>query len=685
MQTGERQVEQALRALHEATASATGEVYLEALVRAMAQVLGASWCAVSLLLPGRRDRARTHLLWHDGRFVEPLEHDLAGSPCQELQVNGVCQYPSGVAARFPGDPLLARLGVEAFLGIAIPGPGGRPRGMLVALSERPMPAVHELGPLFGVFAARAAAELDRLESQRELARSEARFRLIVTSCAEGVCVIDGEGRLRYLNAQLAAMIGEPSPEALLGRSYKDFVAPRQLEAVAQRVARRRAGQAERYETALRRRDGREVLVDVSAAPVAGLDGHVDGTIALFRDVTEQRALDEQVREAQKLESLGVLAGGVAHEFNNLLVGILANSSFAAAELPEGTEVRSAVEDVRAAAQKASDLTRQLLAYSGRGKFTVGPVDLNALSAELVALATPALKKRARLETALAPALPEVEGDAGQLGQAIMSLLTNASDALAERPGAVTLRTGVERLERMALARFHGGEGLAPGTYVTLSVEDDGAGMDELTRARVFEPFFTTKFTGRGLGLPAAFGILKGHGGAIRVESEPGRGSVVTIILPPRRAAAAPEPPPAAPPAPPAAPPAARPLVLVADDEEVVRRAARRALERAGFEVLEAGDGRDALARFGAEGGRVACVLLDLTMPGMGGEAALAAIRAQGAEVPVVLTSGFSDRDEASAEALDPRVGFLPKPFGPSELVAAVRRAIGPAGGAGTRP
>jgi len=674
MPNGERQVQQALRALQEATATTTGEAYLAALVRGVAGVLGASWCFVGLYLPGRTDRIRTSVLWHAGALVDPIEYDVEGAPCQQVLEGLAAQHPSGVARLFPEDRLLASLGIEAYLGIPIPGPAGRPRGVLVALHEQPVPAVGELGRLLDVFAARAGAELERASSQRELEQSESRFRSIVTSCAEGVAILDAEGRLRYCNPQLAALVLEPSPEGVLGRGYLEFVAPAQATAVMERVAARRAGFSERYETSLRRRDGSEILVEVSAAPVAGADGKAEGTIALFRDVTEQRALDEQMREAQKLESLGVLAGGVAHEFNNLLVGILANSGYAAAELAEGSEVRAAVEDVRSAAQKASELTRQLLAYSGRGKFTVGPVDLNRLAGEMVALATPALKQRARLVQTLAPILPEVQGDVGQLGQVVMSLLTNASDALAERPGTITLRTGVERLERMALAHFHGGEGLAEGTFVTLQVEDDGAGMDELTRARIFEPFFTTKFTGRGLGLPAAFGILRGHQGAIRVESEPGRGSVVTVILPPRRWAA-PEAP--AGPADGRAPAlAGRPVVLVADDEEVVRRAARRALERAGFEVLEACDGRQAVERYLAERARISCVLLDLTMPGMGGEAALAAIRERGADVPVVLTSGYSDRDEASAEASDPRVGFLPKPFGPADLVAAVRAAIG---------
>ncbi|HET8733722.1 MAG TPA: response regulator, partial [Anaeromyxobacteraceae bacterium] len=560
--------------------------------------------------------------------------------------------------------------------IPIPGPGGRPRGILAALGERPMPPVRELDALFGVFAERAAAELDRTRGDAELRRSEELFRQIVTSCAEGVAVIDPAGRVAYCNAQAARLFGHQAPAALAGAEVLSLVVPEEREAVAAHLAARRRGVAAQYEVRGLRPDGAELRLALSAAPLPGPGGGSGGAIVIATDVTERRALDEQVREAQKRESLGVLAGGVAHEFNNLLVGILANAGVAAAERPPGSDARAALDDVRAAARKASDLTRQLLAYSGRGRFAVGPVDLTALAREMLALADPALRRRGRLVPALAAALPEVEGDAGQLGQVLMSLLTNAADAMEARPGTITVRTGVARLERMALAHFNGGESLAPGDYVMLSVEDDGEGMDDLTRARAFEPFFSTRFAGRGLGLPAAYGILKAHGGAIRIESEPGRGSVVTVLLPPRQGGA-PRPAPAPEGAAPrAAAAAARPVVLVADDEDVVRRASRRALERAGFDVLEAADGRQAVERFVAEEARVGCVLLDLTMPGMGGEAALAALRERGAAVPVVLTSGFSERDDPSAEASDPHVGFLPKPFGPAELVAAVRRALG---------
>jgi two-component system, cell cycle sensor histidine kinase and response regulator CckA len=566
--------------------------------------------------------------------------------------------------------MLAELGIESYLGVPVVAADGRVLGVLAALDRRPLAATAELRQLLELFALGVASELERLVAERRLQESETRFRQIVTCCAEGVVLLDREGRILYANPQMAAMLGVDSPDLMGGRSGLDFVAPELREQMRARLVRRRAGQSDRYEARLLHQDGRQVLVEVSAAPVMGADGRVAGSISLFRDVGEQRALDEQVRDAQRLESLGRLAGGVAHDFNNLLVGILGNSSYAAGELPEGSDVRAAVEDVNAAAQKASELTRQLLAYSGRGKFTVGPVQLDQVVSEMARLARPAIPKTVELSVVLAGRLPEVDGDGGQLGQLVVNLVTNAADALGGARGTIAVRTGLEEADHPLLARCVGGDGLPPGRYVRLTVDDDGPGMDEATRQRIFEPFFSTKFAGRGLGLAAALGIVKSHRGAIRVESEPGRGTRFTVLLPPRAASVAA----IAAAAQAAASPGA--LVLVADDEAVVRRLARRALERAGHQVLEAADGLEAVATFRAHADRVGCVLLDLTMPGLGGEDVLAAIRELSSAVPVVLTSGWADRDDAATGEDRPGVSFLPKPYEPSALVAAVRQACG---------
>jgi PAS domain S-box-containing protein len=667
--TGRRQLERALRIQHERSAAHTGQAYLEAVVQSVTEALGVSIALVGRLTGADPPVVHTEALWMDGQLCANIDYPLAGTPCEVVLEARPCLFATGVARRFPLDPMLTDLSIESYLGVPVVAADGRVVGILAALNRRPMSASEEVTRLLSLFGAGVAAELDRLLAERRLQESEARFRQIVTCCAEGVALLDREGRILYANPQLAALVGERTADALGGRSFREYLVVEEQEALVARREQRRPGQVDRYEARLVHRDGHEVLTEVSAAAVTGTDGRVAGSIALFRDITEQRALDEQVREAQKLESLGRLAGGVAHDFNNLLVGILGNSSYAAGELPAGSDARAAVEDVHAAAQKASELTRQLLAYSGRGTFTIGPVQLDRIVEEMARLARPAIPKTVSLGLSLAGGLPEVDADAGQLGQLVVNLLTNAADALAGSRGTITLRTGLLEADRPLLARFHCAEGLPEGPYLKLEVEDDGPGMDEATRQRIFEPFFSTKFAGRGLGLAAALGIVKSHRGVIRVESEPGRGSRFTVLLPPGRVAVAAR---AAGRA--AAPPLGDLVVLVADDEAVVRRTARRALERAGVKVLEAADGHEAVAAFRAHAGRVSCVLLDLTMPGLGGEEALTAIRELRPDVPVVLTSGWADRDEAPVAGGQPGVRFLPKPFGPSEMVAAVRAA-----------
>jgi len=542
-------------------------------------------------------------------------------------------------------------------------PGGTVRWLRVRVRAAGREGARRVGTIADVTEAH--------ELERELRASEERFRRIVTSCVEGVAILDARACCTYANPQLAALLGEPSPEACLGRRPRDYTTPDAAADLERRIARRRPGDADRYEIALHRRDGREIMVEVSTSTVAAADGGPSGFVALFRDVTEQRAVEEQVREGQKLESLGVLAGGVAHEFNNLLAGVLANTGFALSELPQESDLRSALEDARSAAQRASALTRQLLAYSGRGKLAVGPADLNRVVREMGSLAAPVLSRRGRLSWQLGEGLPDVEGDAGQLGQVVMNLLTNASDALGDRDGLIEVRTALGTFDAAALAAFHGAEGLPEGRYLVLEVSDGGAGMDGATRLRIFEPFFTTKFTGRGLGMPAVLGIVRSHRGAIRVESELGRGTRVTVLLPPRAAPPADEAPPRQ------ASPAEGRCILVADDEEVVRRAARRALERVGYEVVEAADGVDAVERFNAEPGRFRCVLLDMTMPGLTGDRVLEAVRGVRPGLPAVLMSGFLEIDDLPPQ-LAP-LAFLPKPFGQSDLVAAVERALGGGG------
>jgi CheY-like chemotaxis protein len=417
-----------------------------------------------------------------------------------------------------------------------------------------------------------------------------------------------------------------------------------------------------------------------------------------------------MQDAQRLEALGVLAGGVAHDFNNLLAGILGHAELAVAALPAGHPARDHLATVLSGVAQAGGLTRQLLAYSGKGRFLLRSLDLNDLIGQTTELLRLTLPKKVQLNLELTEGLQPVIGDDGQLRQVLMNLIINAGEAIGDRAGTVTVTTAVHELLMEAVS---GGvySPSAPGRFIELNVVDTGCGMDEATKEKLFDPFFTTKFAGRGLGLSAVLGIIRGHGGGVRVDSRPGVGTRFTVLLPvgqeappavniatPAPAAMLADTPTAPPPrsrsrrsdpvpipnlctAPASevhariAPPAgngteARGLALVADDEPTVRQVGELMLKQMGFEVVTATNGQEAVALFEAHAARLRLVLLDLMMPVMDGTEALAAIRAR-STVPVILCSGFTAEAVPMELSEDPVTGFLQKPFARSELLKAV--------------
>ncbi len=412
---------------------------------------------------------------------------------------------------------------------------------------------------------------------------------------------------------------------------------------------------------------------------------------------QRRILDERVQQAQRLESLGVLAGGVAHDFNNLLVGVLGEAGLALADLPADAPVRRHVERIERAALRASDLTAQMLAYSGGGRFIVVNVGLESLVREVLDLLAADVPPTIRVTVDMPDELPAVAGDPSQLRQVVRNLVINAVDAIGEQPGRISIAAGT-RLVRSddSVAARPDLPTMAPGAYVWLSVQDDGVGMDADTTARVFDPFFTSKSTGRGLGLAAALGIVRSQGGRIAVASQPGLGSTFTVLMPAARQARVGQAGPGDISIPSRVQAAARqrdgvdvarseeprdasatdidgPVlseVLVVDDERLVRDVARVALRRAGHAVSEVPTGEEAVEMFAARADDFGLVLLDLTLPGMQGRAVMHAVRAIRPDVPIVLTSGYT-AEEAGDLTRAPRTTFLQKPWRPDQLVRCV--------------
>jgi len=400
---------------------------------------------------------------------------------------------------------------------------------------------------------------------------------------------------------------------------------------------------------------------------------------LVRDLRERTAerdaavLEQRLQQTQKLESLGLLAGGVAHDFNNLLVGILGNASLVFDELADRPDARARVGQLVKAGRRAADLTRQLLAYSGKGRFVVETIDLSSLIRELSDLLRTSLPERASLQLHLPDAGPFVHADATQLRQVVLNLITNASEALGSDGGTVRVSTRAVMHDSESLLRSVGSTDLEPGSYVHIEVADTGAGMDAETQEQMFEPFFTTKESGHGLGLAATLGIVRGHGGLVKVYSEPGEGTTVQVLLPESAEGA----------------PASRSgavreaaeqqvaprRILVVDDEELVRSLARAVLERAGHTVIDACDGEDALVRFKEAPDDVALVLLDMTMPRMSGVDCLRGLRAIRPDLPVVLSSGYNEQDAVARVAGRGLAGFLQKPYTAAELLAKVDEAL----------
>lgn len=399
------------------------------------------------------------------------------------------------------------------------------------------------------------------------------------------------------------------------------------------------------------------------------EGHAQQAIGVVQDITdrhlaevERREIETKIQEAQKLESLGILAGGIAHDFNNLLVSMLGHASLALMDLPGDHPARPSVEQIEVAAQRAADLTQQMLAYSGRGKFVVQPLDISRLVGEMAQLLEVSISKKATLSLHLAENLPLIEGDATQIRQVVMNLITNASDALGEEAGVISITTGL----------VEGEEAEGGGARVSVEVSDTGCGMDERTRQRIFDPFFTTKFTGRGLGLAAVLGIVRGHRGEIRVESTPGQGTTFRVTLGTVATASG-----SAAPAGPVREVTPPPVttILLADDEEAVLSFCRRMLMRDGHRVLEARDGVEAVESVRAHPGEIDLILLDMTMPRMGGREAYEAIRALDPAVKVVLSSGFSESETVARFGHAGLAGFLHKPYSAQDLRAMVRDVL----------
>ncbi len=502
---------------------------------------------------------------------------------------------------------------------------------------------------------------DLTEQKRtvEVAAAEALARAVLDQAVEAVLVVDPQGRI--VRASRAA--SEISGGKVLWRDFQsalplEFPAESPFQDARALHAAACAGRIVKgLEARLPRNGGPPYDLIVSAGPVVDNTGNDIGCVLTLTDVTLRKRMEERARETQKMESVGQLAAGIAHDFNNLLTGVVGNASLAAELVP--AHLKPAMEEIAEAGQRAAELTRQLLAYAGKGRFVVERVDLAEAVRGAISLLRPSVSKKAELKLNLTGPAPIVEADRSQIQQVIMNLAINASEAIGNAPGEISVSACVAAVDKEAAAA-HGG---APGDYACLEVRDTGCGMDEATKARIFDPFFTTKFMGRGLGLAAVAGIARICRGWIDVASRPGKGATFRVFLP-------------------LAPQREKPVrsrsegaVLVADDEAVVRHVAMTALEHFGFSAAAVENGFEAVKLFEADPRQFDVVLLDVKMPVLDGFDTLTRLKKLNPAVTVLISTGFNEPEARRFFEAERVAGFLQKPYTASDLVTAIRAAM----------
>jgi PAS domain S-box-containing protein len=557
------------------------------------------------------------------------------------------------------------------------------------VSIRRRDEIGSLADSFNTMAERIEASAERLHghtgeleaTNAQLRASEERYRQLVDAAHEGICVVDPAGVITYANRRLAALLGQPD-DALHGRSFFELMDRETAFEARTQFARRARGIAETSELPLRRSDGTMLWTNMASSSLFDADGVFTGALLMLSDVTEQRALEAQLRQAQKMEAVGQLAGGVAHDFNNLLTVVSSYSEFLLEGLEPDSRLRGDVEEIRAASRRAANLTRQLLAFSRQQVLRPREMDLGVVVRGMTEMLQRMVGADIRLEARLAPDLAECFADPGQFEHVLMNLVVNARDAMPDG-GRITIETANVSIEAASVGR-HGH--LPPGAYVLLAVSDTGIGMDSATQARVFEPFFTTKRVGEGtgLGLSTVYGIVQQSDGAITVSSAPGIGTTFTVFLPavpPYEAGAIDE----------AARGAAMPagaatrmhasstpaagVILVVDDEESVRDVVCRTLAQRGHTVLAAADVAEALALLEDRAQRIDLVVSDVTMPVLGGVSLVEHLARARPGTRAVLMSGFTADALLRRGVLPPSVMFLGKPFTQESLVQTVAAAL----------
>ncbi len=508
----------------------------------------------------------------------------------------------------------------------------------------------------------------RIHAERE----SSRLITILEHTSDFVGMADRNGQVLYVNPAGKSLVGLAADHDVQQMQIADFHPEHETARLLHEILPK-AEATGSYQTKaiFKHSDGHDITVSaVFTAHQDNTTGKATHFSVIGRDLTAELERNKQLEHTQRLESLGILAGGIAHDFNNILTAIMGNAAMANRGLEQSNPAREQLARIEAATRRASDLCKQMLAYSGKGRFIIKATNLTDLVEDMTRLMEVSIHKNVVIKYHLAENLPAVEIDTAQIQQVILNLITNANEAIGEKSGVISFSTGIMHADRHYLDQTLTDKPLPEGRYVYFEVSDTGCGMDEQTMQHMFDPFFTTKFTGRGLGMSAVLGIVRGHQGAMRVYSELGKGTTFKVLLPVSEQAVAVE-------------ESidhndSSPLtgtILIVDDEETIREVAAMMLEEAGFDTMSANDGVEALEVYKQHGDRITGVLMDMTMPRMDGKECFRELRRINPDVKVVLSSGYNEQDATSRFVGQGLAGFIQKPYSPEALIDKMREVF----------
>jgi len=665
--TARKRDEEALRWIARGTSSSERSQFFADIVRHLAEALQVRYTIVTECVDGGKARVRALALWDGEKIERGLEYDVQGTPCAAVMKGEFCHFPKDVAALFPEDAVLEEMGVVGYVGVPLLDSAGQVIGHFAILDDKPVSDSVAHSTTLQIFAARAGAELERETGERALRASESNYRELIENANDIIYTHDLHGTLFSWNKAGERITGLARHRAI-GTNVFDLVAPEHREMARRALREKLQGVPEAtYSLEILTTAGQRVPLELSTRVILQEEKPV-AIQGIARDVSERRSLEDQLRQAQKMEAIGRLAGGVAHDFNNLLMVICGYSDLVLERLGPEHPARRSIERIANAGEKATSLTRQLLAFSRKQVLQPRVLDLNVLLLELSKMLPPLIREDIEFVVQPGARPGKVKADPTQLEQVVINLVVNARDAM-PRGGKLTIETDNVRVEPGRSA-IH--PDMLPGDYVVLAVSDTGVGMDSETQKRVFEPFFTTKPQGHGtgLGLATVYGIVKQSGGYIWLYSEAGRGSNFKIYLPQVDGPAA-------------APeqvsakrwPAGSETILVVEDDDNVRELTAEFLSACGYQVLEASQANRALEICREFTGPIHVLVTDIVMPGMSGPDLAQAAAKFRPQTRVLFVSGYSDDAVAHHGLIDSNAAFLEKPFTHSALAERIRSIL----------